>query len=135
MPYVPEGTVKVSDHWLRSPLTDVNRTCGSCRKQDEQELKDRIANIQDKTAGLLRETVAALTDTIDAINKAEAAGVSDDALKEAREYHQRDQMRWDFVFSENSTGFHSPQGAALVLSDAINYARQGQLAAERVTPR
>jgi nitrite reductase (cytochrome c-552) len=135
MPYVREGSVKVSDHWLRSPLHDVNKACGSCHKQDEQELKDRIGMIQDKTAALLRETEAALTDTIDAINKAEAAGVSDEGLKEARELHRRGQMRWDFVFSENSTGFHSPQEAARVLADAINLARQGQLAAERATPR
>jgi nitrite reductase (cytochrome c-552) len=135
MPYVREGAVKVSDHWLRSPLTDVNRACGSCHKQSEQELKDRIKTIQDKTAGLLRETEAALTDTIDAIDKAEAAGVGDDALKEARQLHRRGQMRWDFVFSENSTGFHSPQEAARVLADAINFARQGQLAAERATPK
>jgi nitrite reductase (cytochrome c-552) len=116
-------------------LTDVNRACGSCHKQSEQELKDRIGTIQDKTAGLLRETEAALTDAIDAINKAEAAGVGDDALKEARQLHRSGQMRWDFVFSENSTGFHSPQEAARVLADAINRARQAQLAAERVTPR
>jgi nitrite reductase (cytochrome c-552) len=135
MPYVREGAVKVSDHWLRSPLTDVNRACGSCHKQSEQELKDRVGTIQDKTAGLLRETEAALTDAIDAINKAEAAGVGDDALKEARQLHRSGQMRWDFVFSENSTGFHSPQEAARVLADAINRARQAQLAAERVTPR
>jgi nitrite reductase (cytochrome c-552) len=135
MPYVREGAVKVSDHWLRSPLTDVNRACGSCHKQNEQELKDRINTIQDKTAGLLRETETALTDAIDAINKAEAAGVGDDALQEARQLHRRGQMRWDFVFSENSTGFHSPQEAARVLAEAINFARQAQLSAERVTPK
>jgi nitrite reductase (cytochrome c-552) len=135
MPYVREGAVKISDHWLRSPLTDVNRACGSCHKQSEQELEDRVSTIQDKTADLLRDTEAVLTDAIDAINKAEAAGVNDDALNEARQFHRHGQMRWDFVFSENSTGFHSPQEAARVLADAINLARQAQLAAERATPR
>jgi nitrite reductase (cytochrome c-552) len=134
MPYVREGAVKVSDHWLRSPLTDVNRACGSCHKQSEQELKDRITSIQDKTAALLRETEAALTDAIDAINKAEAAGASDDALQEARQLHRRGQMRWDFVFSENSTGFHSRQEAARVVAEGIDFARLAQLAAERATP-
>jgi len=38
MPYIRQGAVKVSDHWLRSPFTDVNRACGSCHKQSEQEL-------------------------------------------------------------------------------------------------
>ena len=38
MPYVREGAVKVSDHWLRSPLTNVSQACGTCHKQDEQAL-------------------------------------------------------------------------------------------------
>lgn len=135
MPYVRDGAVKVSDHWLRSPLTDVNRACGACHRQDEQELKDRVAIIQDKTAGLLRSAEAALTDAIDAIVAAEVAGVGAESLNEARQLHRRAQMRWDFVFSENSTGFHSSQEAARVLADSVNLARQAQLAAERATLR
>jgi formate-dependent nitrite reductase cytochrome c552 subunit len=42
-------------------------------------------------------------------------------------------MRWDFISSENSTGFHSPQEAARVLGDALNFARMAQLSAERLT--
>ncbi len=42
-------------------------------------------------------------------------------------------MRWDFISSENSTGFHSPQEAARVLGDALNFARMGQISAERLT--
>jgi len=32
------------------------------------------------------------------------------------------------VEAENSTGFHAPQEAARILGEAINYARQGQIA-------
>ena len=59
MPYVREGAVKVSDHWLRSPLTNVNQACQTCHKQDEQELKDRITIIQNNTAELLRKAETA----------------------------------------------------------------------------
>ena len=34
----------------------------------------------------------------------------------------------DFVEAENSMGFHAPQEAARILGEAIDYARQGQLA-------
>jgi nitrite reductase (cytochrome c-552) len=34
----------------------------------------------------------------------------------------------DFVEAENSTGFHAPQEAGRILAEAIDYARQGQLA-------
>ena len=35
----------------------------------------------------------------------------------------------DFVAAENSMGFHAPQEAAMVLGEAIDFARQGELAA------
>jgi len=135
MPYVREGAVKVSDHWVRSPLTNVNQACGPCHKQDEQALKDRILIIQNNTAELLRTTEGALADAMDAIAAAMTTGATDDQLKEARDFHRKASMRYDFVMSENSTGFHSPQEAARVLANAIDMARQAQLAAEKVTPK
>ena len=36
-------------------------------------------------------------------------------------------MRWDFIFSENSTGFHSPAEAQRVLGQAMQIARSGQI--------
>ena len=84
---------------------------------------------------LLRKTEAALGDAIDAIVAAKAAGATDEQLKEARDFHRKASMRWDFVLSENSTGFHSPQEAARVLANAIDMARQAQLSAEHATPK
>ena len=43
--------------------------------------------------------------------------------------HRSAQLRWDFISSENSTGFHSPQEAARVLADSIDMARQAQIKA------
>ena len=133
MPYIREGAVKVSDHWLRSPLTNVNQACGACHKQDEQALKDRITIIQNNTAELLRSTEAALGDAMDAIVAAMAAGATDDQLKEARQFHRYASMRYDFTMSENSTGFHSPQEAARNLANAIDFARKAQLSAQKLT--
>jgi nitrite reductase (cytochrome c-552) len=132
MPYVRDGSVKVSDHWLRSPLDNVNAACGTCHKQDEQALKDRIVVIQNNTAQLLRTTEGALEAAIDALAKAKAAGLTDEQLKEAQNFHRQASMRYDFVMSENSTGFHSPQEAARVLGNAIDLARQAQITAERL---
>ncbi len=134
MPYMREGAVKVSDHWLRSPLHNVNQSCQTCHRQDEQLLRDRIVLIQDRTAELLRRTEAALLDAMDAIVAAQAANATDEQLAEARQLHRRASLRWDFVSSENSTGFHSPQEAARILGMAIDFARQAQLAATQVAP-
>ena len=135
MPYVRDGAVKVSDHWVRSPLTNINQACQTCHKQDEQELKGRVTLIQNRTAELTRQTETALLAAMDAINAAKAAGASDDQLKDALQLIRRGQIRWDFVFSENSTGFHSPQESARILANAIDFARQAQLAAVQATPK
>lgn len=132
MPYVREGAVKVSDHWLRSPLTDLNHACQTCHKQGEAALEERIRTIQTRTAELLRQTEEALLAAMDGINAAQAAGATDADLQEARRLHRRASMRWDFVSSENSTGFHSPQESARVLAHAMDFARQAQVAAIKV---
>ena len=132
MPYIREGALKVSDHWLRSPLTNVNGSCQTCHRQDEASLVERITTIQDRTAGLLRTTESAILDAIDAMVVAQEAGATDEQLENARYLQRRASLRWDFVSSENSTGFHSPQEAARVLADAINFARLAQLEAERL---
>jgi len=60
------------------------------------------------------------------------AGATDEQLVEARQLHRSASLRWDFISSENSTGFHSPQEAARVLANAIDYARQAQFSATQV---
>jgi nitrite reductase (cytochrome c-552) len=132
MPYIRDGAVKVSDHWVRSPLVNINQACQTCHKQDAEELRDRVVQTQDRTAELLRRTEQALVEAIDAMMAAKAAGVTDEELEQAGQYHRAASLRWDFVFSENSIGFHSPQEAARILAGAIDNARLAQLEAERL---
>ncbi len=129
MPYVREGSVKVSDHWLRSPLVNVSQACQTCHNRPEEELTERILTIQNTTASLLRQSEEAILDAIDAIVAAREAGVTDAELEEALLLHRAASLRWDFVSSENSTGFHSPQESARILAESINLARQAELAA------
>ncbi len=60
MPYIRQGSVKVSDHWVRSPLNNPNQSCQTCHNRPSKELKERVLNIQHKTDELLiqsQETV------------------------------------------------------------------------------
>ena len=133
MPYMREGSVKVSDHWVRSPLDNVNAACGTCHKQDEQALKDRILTIQNNTASLLRKTEVALERRDGCDRGREGRRRHRRSTEGSADFHRKASMRYDFVMSENSTGFHSPQEAARVLANAIDMARQAQIAAERLT--
>ncbi|MBZ0319007.1 MAG: ammonia-forming cytochrome c nitrite reductase subunit c552 [Anaerolineae bacterium] len=135
MPYIRQGSVKISDHWLRSPLENINSACQTCHRWDEEELRDRVVDIQDTTAGLLRKSEEAIISAIDTIVAAKEAGATDEDLAVAYQLHRSSQLRWDFVSSENSTGFHSPQEAARVLANSIDLARQSELSAWLVLVR
>ncbi len=134
MPYIREGGVKISDHWIRSPLTEVSNACQVCHRIPERDLIDRVEGAQIKTREMLTLVEVAISDAIDAIVAARAAGASDDALEEAWSLHRRAQTRWDFIDAENSMGFHSPQETARVLTHAVDLARQAQMAALRLLP-
>jgi nitrite reductase (cytochrome c-552) len=71
---------------------------------------------------------AAIVDLIDALVAAQANGTPPDVLEKARKLQRRAQWRLDFIAAENSMGFHAPQEAAKVLGEAVDYARQGQVA-------
>jgi nitrite reductase (cytochrome c-552) len=57
-----------------------------------------------------------------------ARGKSDAELATARYLQRRAQFYVDFVEAENSNGFHAAEEAARILGEAIDFARQGQIA-------
>jgi len=131
MPYMRDGASKVSDHWVRSPLLNVNRACQSCHRAEERELLGRVDAIQSRNFELLERGGKAIVDLIEAIVAAKALGVSAEALAPALDFQRKAQFRLDFIAAENSMGFHAPQEAARVLGEALDEARQGQVAALR----
>lgn len=131
MPYMRQGALKISDHQVRSPLLNIERACLTCHPFPASEMKLRAEIIQDRNAKLLARAEEALLGLYDEVKAAKAAGVSEDQLAEALALQRKAQFRADFVNAENSMGFHAPQEAARILAEAIDYARQGQLAARR----
>jgi len=129
MPYQRDGATKVSDHWVRSPLLNVNRACQTCHHFEEKELLARVDAIQERNFNLLQRAGQALMEQLDAIQAAKQAGATEAQLRDALEFQRKAQWRLDFIAAENSMGFHAPQEAARVLGEAADYARQGQVAA------
>ncbi|CAN5776872.1 ammonia-forming cytochrome c nitrite reductase subunit c552 [soil metagenome] len=129
MPYRREGAMKVSDHHVRSPMLNIQRACITCHNVAEEQLRDRVHTIQDRTQALIQRSATALMSMIDAIAIARERGATDAQLERALKLQRSAQWRIDFIFSEGSHGFHASQEAARVLAEAIDYARQGEAAA------
>ncbi len=129
MPYMREGALKVSDHWVRSPLLNINRACQQCHHYPEEEIRKRVETIQDRHFALLGRAGAALVDMIDAIKIAKDASASEAQLAPVLEMQRKAQWRLDFVAAENSMSFHAPQELARILAESIDLSRQAQLLA------
>jgi nitrite reductase (cytochrome c-552) len=128
MPYLRVGAQKISDHHVRSPLLNISNACRTCHPVGDDELKARAERIQANVFRLRNQALDALVALITDIEAARKAGKTDAEIRSARELQRRAQFYVDFVEAENSTGFHAPLEAARILGEAMNYARQGQVA-------
>lgn len=126
MPYKREGGMKISDHHVQSPMLNINRACQGCHHFPEQEMKDRVEQIQTRFFGARNTAMDALMDLIADLKSARDGGASDAELAEARNFQRKAQFYLDFVEAENSTGFHAPQEAMRILTESINFSRKGQ---------
>ena len=128
MPYQREGSQKVSDHWVRSPLLNINRACQTCHKWPEEELKARVETLQGRVFDLRNRAMDALMSLIADTKAARDKGASEAQLEQARAHQRQSQFLLDFVEAENSVGFHAPEEAERLLAISIDYSRQGQIA-------
>ncbi|HNZ96666.1 MAG TPA: ammonia-forming cytochrome c nitrite reductase subunit c552 [Thermoanaerobaculia bacterium] len=128
MPYERVGALKISDHHVRSPLLNVAKACQTCHRWTEEELKARAEQIQERTFLMRGRAMDALVQLIGDLKAAREAGRSDAELALARQLQRQAQFRLDFIEAENSMGFHAPGEALRILGEAIDLAREGQLA-------
>ena len=134
MPYLREGAVKVSSHHVRSPLLTIAASCQVCHRYSEGELQARIETIQDRTKALMDRSLDALMALIADLAEAQKSSVPPERLDAVQYLQRRAQWRIDYINAENSMGFHAPQEAARLLGEAIDMARQGQLALRQTAP-
>jgi nitrite reductase (cytochrome c-552) len=129
MPYQRVGAMKVSDHHVRSPLLNINRACQTCHHWPEEELRQRVHEIQDRTFSLRSQAMDVLMALLDDIKAAQVrGGRSATQIQNAQLMQRRGQFLLDFVEAENSMGFHAGGEAARILAKSIDYLRQGQIA-------
>jgi nitrite reductase (cytochrome c-552) len=128
MPYIREGATKVSDHWVRSPLLNLNNACQTCHRWSEDELAQRVHTIQDRTYEMRNTAIDATLQLTKQIAAAVEAGAPAADIEAARTYQRGAQFLADFIEAENSMGFHADQEAMRILAKSINLARLGQVA-------
>jgi nitrite reductase (cytochrome c-552) len=134
MPYKREGGMKISDHHVRSPLLNINRACQGCHHFSEEEMKDRVEQIQMRFLEVRDIAMDALMDLIEETKKAKEAGASAAELKEAWDAQRKGQFFIDLVEAENSVGFHAPGEELRILAAGLDAIRKGQISLRRMRP-
>jgi len=128
MPYMRQGALKVSDHHVRSPLLNINNACQVCHTMPEEELRERVFTIQDRTYTMRNVAMDALVELIGDLKLARSNGASVSAVTAAQTAQRRAQFLLDFIEAENSMGFHAPQESMRILGLSIEHTRKGQRA-------
>ncbi|MDW7650469.1 MAG: ammonia-forming cytochrome c nitrite reductase subunit c552 [Bacillota bacterium] len=128
MPKIEDAHGKqFSSHTWTSPLTHVEETCLGCHNDwgeagviEKAELKQ--AGVYEKQNMLGNE----LAEFILALGEAKDSGaLTDEELEKAREIHREAQFYWDFIWVENSNGFHNWDEAHRVLDQAEELINEG----------
>jgi len=114
-------------HWITSPLHTIEDSCLSCHKgKSELWMLKRVKYIQDSVFNNLRRAGLAIEEAHYAIDKAADDGVAGKTLDDSREMLREAQWYWDFIASENSTGFHNSNLAHENLGRALDLAHKAR---------
>ncbi|MDR5658009.1 ammonia-forming cytochrome c nitrite reductase subunit c552 [Serpentinicella sp. ANB-PHB4] len=125
MPTMEEEGETYTSHWAKSPLKTVGESCGYCHGEGEQELIEWVEDIQKEIDAKKAEVSTLLVQLIEEFAEAlEERSLDDDTVEELWSLHRKSQYRWDFVFVENSTGFHNADKSRKTLEDAKQYAEE-----------
>jgi nitrite reductase (cytochrome c-552) len=116
MPRVTEGGKTFTSHLWTSPFEHLQQSCASCHA-DLPGIKARAQGGQAAVATKARQVGEALADLAGKFPGA-AEG---ERLEQAKQLYAKAHYRWDWVFCENSVGFHNFALTDRLLGEALTY--------------
>jgi len=127
MPYRADGSVKFSDHQVRSPLADVSRTCGVCHRESEEALRRNVEERQDKVKEMMSRGEDALVHAHVEAKAAWDAGATEAEMEPILKLIRAAQWRIDFVAASVGAPFHAPVECSRLLAAGIEKAQEARL--------
>ncbi len=113
-------------HGQRSARYVLRDTCVRCHKYwSQEEAEYQVDAVQDYVRGKIRKAEFWLGQLIETYTRAKDLGVAEETLKEARPYHDRAHILWEWWTAENSDGFHNPELARESLAQSVNASQEG----------
>ena len=118
---------KYTEHQWTSPLTHVEKTCMDCHSRWGVEgTIERAEGVQGRVYQKQNRIGRELAEFIEAVGAARGNGGLDEAkLGRLQKIHREAQFYWDFIWVENSNGFHNWGEAHRVLDKAEALIQEG----------
>ena len=127
MPKIKGKNGKIATyHGQRSARYMLRDTCVRCHPywtQDEAEYQ--VDAVQNYVRGKMRKAEHWLGQLIETYTRAKDLGVKEETLAEARAFHEKAHILWEWWTAENSDGFHNPDVARESLAQSINASQEG----------
>lgn len=127
MPFERVGAMKITNHHVRSPMLNVNKSCQTCHHTPEDELMERVQTIQERHLEMRKKAMDALMVFMDNIKIAQKKNMDKTRMDRALNFQREAQFLIDFIEAENSYGFHAPQEAARLIVQAMDRIREGEI--------
>jgi formate-dependent nitrite reductase cytochrome c552 subunit len=113
-------------HGQRSARYMLRDTCVHCHKYwTQEEAEYQVDAIQNYIRGKIRKAEFWIGQLIETYTRAKDLGIPEDVLKEARPFHDKAHILWEWWTAENSDGFHNPEQARESLTQSINASQEG----------
>ncbi|WP_235905238.1 MULTISPECIES: ammonia-forming cytochrome c nitrite reductase subunit c552 [Actinomyces] len=128
MNYKRVGSGKVSNHHVTTPMKDVNASCGTCHKTGDGVIEKRVRTIQANFISSRDRAFDTLVGLISDLEAAKSDGTSPEQIALAQQYQRKASFYLDYVYSENSYGFHAPDYEQRIINQAEHAAQNGRLA-------
>jgi nitrite reductase (cytochrome c-552) len=128
MPQTEVEGEKISSHHWTSPLKTPEESCLQCHKdQTAEEIVKLAESIQkpvvEKTDSVGKSLESYINDLAALI---EAGNLEEDKKAELQDIQREAQFYWDYVFVENSEGFHNQKKALEYLDHSEELIKKGQ---------
>jgi nitrite reductase (cytochrome c-552) len=132
MPYKTEGSQKMTDHKIQSPVNNIENSCMVCHREKKETLIENIYDRQEKVAEqrkiLESELVRAHIEAKFAIDR----GASAVQMKPIQKWIRQAQWRWDFVAASHGASFHAPVECLRIIASGIDKAAHARIETARL---
>jgi nitrite reductase (cytochrome c-552) len=131
MPFTRQGSYKISDHNIMSPLKNGMKSCQQCHSQTAEWLSSQVFAIQDRTISMINRAgyaTAVAAKLLESVHKAQADGktIDKELYDRAKDLYLEAFYRVNYIGAENSVGFHNPSEAGRICTDAVAFAMGSQ---------